>query len=127
VTTFVDTSVFVATVLRTESLSAKAQKELDEMEDEDPAIDTTIALETFLVLRSKIGAPRAAEEVARILDSYAYFTVPKGVLGRALPIAHSAKMGDAVITEHVKALRARLLTLDEKQAALCPDNAILIR
>ena len=126
-TTFVDTSVLVSVSLGTEANSEKAKKALEEWPDEDVAVDTTILTETFLVLRSKVGTSSAASRVQSLINSYAYFTVAKTVVARALATAAGSNYGDALIVEQAKSIRARLLTLDEKQGALYPEGATVIK
>lgn len=126
-TTFVDTSVLVSVTLGTEPDSPKAKKAIEDLDDEDPAVDTTIITETYLVLRSKVGTEAAAREASRILRLYAYFTVSKPVVTKALSLVGQVKFGDALIVEHARSMRARLLTLDGDQASLLGDRAILVR
>lgn len=124
--TLVDTSVWVSIALGTEALSSKAQEALEEAVE--PTLDTTVALETFLVLRSKKGVAFASEAVARMLESYAYAPVARTTIRRAVLGAGGVglPLGDAVIVANAAKHRARLLTLDERQAQAAGDAAILV-
>lgn len=124
--TFVDTSIWVSIALGTEALSSKAKQALEGATA--PTVDTTIALETFLVLRSKRGAPFASEAVSRILESYAYAPVARTTIREAVLVAggEGLPLGDAVIVGNARRSRAKLLTLDKRQAEAAGDAAILV-
>lgn len=125
--TLVDTSVWVSAALGTEALSAKAAAAIEACVE--PTVDTTIALETFLVLRSKRGVEVAADALQRILASYAYAPVARTTLARGAVRARRGELpiGDAVIVENALRQGARLLTLDKRQAEATGGSATLIK
>lgn len=123
--TFVDSSVWVSVSLGTEEISPRAAAALEGLDE--PVIDTTAALETFLVLRSKRGARFAAEALASILATHSYAWVAHTTFRRAVRRAASGmRIGDAAIVENVLANRAKLLTLDRSQAEALGELATLI-
>ncbi len=124
---FVDTSVLVAVALGNEAKSGVASAAIESTDEASLAVDTTIATETFLVLRSKIGAEAARSFVEKTLQTYGYRGVARATMRRALAAVDGARLGDALISENVRSNRAILLTLDQKQAELLGDQARLIR
>lgn len=123
---FIDTSVLVAVALGNEPKSGAASDALESNDEAGLTIDTTIATETFLVLRSKIGSDAARSYVEKALELYGYRAVAKATMRRALALVDGSRLGDALITENVRSNRATLLTLDRKQADLLGDQARLV-
>ena len=125
---FIDTSVVVALALGSEASSNAARRRLEQLHAEELVVDTIIATESFLVLRSKLGTDTAREAVEHLLRSYEYRMVSARVLHQALLGVDGLRFGDAAIVEHARSAGAKLLTLDAKQAAaLGPDGILLTK